>query len=615
MGDFANEDSAELGDDSLQSKRKAFKGARESVHFSVPTKPVAPAGELRNRKVFTSEEISEKTDGNKTFGQELMGDQDKQGPGMRDFHIETADPYDIDYSWSHEWRVKHRKDLHGHELSEDEQILMQSFEGLDYDQPISDVTMGGQLRSDLNRTRNIKVAKWFLTFLIGMFTGITGFCINTLVGILSKAKFDATHNYVRDGGSYFGGYMIQLAISLGFVTISTLLVNFIEPVATGSGIPEVKGYLNGTNYLRLLTLKTAIVKFVGVIFSVSSGLIIGKEGPLIHMGSCIGANFATLPGVRKFKCFKNQLWPLRFRNDRDKRDFVSSGAAAGVAAAFGSPTGGLCFAMEEASSFWQLSLTWKTYFCTALSCSSIWLLTAWYLNEDSYHTFVKYGWPGDKFPFFRLWQLPFVGILAINGGFLGGLFCECNKRLTHWRLANVVGNKKKQIFQVLLIVFLTVTFTYWIPVWTEACEDKVPNWQCTGYENKYYCGQLNPRTPAQIAATTAGTSTDCQYTCTDTSQYVGFGCSNTGGIEGKFNAMSTLMQQPWEDVIKALFHNEAPYPKELLVLYLVVVFIIANLTYGTFMTTYTLVNTFTHIHTYTLLHTLTNIHTYNTRTH
>ena len=68
MGDFANEDSAELGDDSLQSKRKAFKGARESVHFSVPTKPVAPAGELRNRKVFTSEEISEKTDGNKTFG-------------------------------------------------------------------------------------------------------------------------------------------------------------------------------------------------------------------------------------------------------------------------------------------------------------------------------------------------------------------------------------------------------------------------------------------------------------------------------------------------------------------------------------------------------------------
>ena len=34
------------------------------------------------------------------------------------------------------------------------------------------------------------------------------------------------------------------------------------------------------------------------------------------MGSCIGANFATLPGVRKFKCFKNQLWPLRFRNDR-----------------------------------------------------------------------------------------------------------------------------------------------------------------------------------------------------------------------------------------------------------------------------------------------------------
>ena len=41
------------------------------------------------------------------------------------------------------------------------------------------------------------------------------------------------------------GYFILLSISLGFGLISTLLVNFGEVVAAGSGIPEVKGYLNG----------------------------------------------------------------------------------------------------------------------------------------------------------------------------------------------------------------------------------------------------------------------------------------------------------------------------------------------------------------------------------
>lgn len=52
----------------------------------------------------------------------------------------------------------------------------------------------------------------------------------------------------------------------------------------------------------------------------------------------------------------------RFRNPKDKRDFVTAGVAVGVATAFNAPIGGLLFAHEEAASFWQHSLGWQAFF-------------------------------------------------------------------------------------------------------------------------------------------------------------------------------------------------------------------------------------------------------------
>ena len=83
----------------------------------------------------------------------------------------------------------------------------------------------------------------------------------------------------------------------------------------------------------------------------------GKEGPMVHTGACI-ASLLGQGGSRKYRL--TWKWLRYFKNDRDRRDLITCGAGAGVAAAFRAPVGGVLFALEEAAS-WSLSLSLSLY--------------------------------------------------------------------------------------------------------------------------------------------------------------------------------------------------------------------------------------------------------------
>ena len=104
-------------------------------------------------------------------------------------------------------------------------------------------------------------------------------------------------------------------------------------LAAGSGIPEIKTILSGFVIPHFLDLKVLLVKAVGAVFAVATGMCLGKEGPFVHISTCV----AYLVG----KCF-----PKYRENGRKMRELLSAGCSSGLSVAFGAPIGGVLFSYE-----------------------------------------------------------------------------------------------------------------------------------------------------------------------------------------------------------------------------------------------------------------------------
>lgn len=157
--------------------------------------------------------------------------------------------------------------------------------------------------------------RWVLTFFIGVVQALVAAACNFSSKSLSRHKFESVYGLLAANNKYtdesqmatddlfqaddepsrqddeqhtasgFGGsaFVCFLFYQTIFAAIASLFV-WIEPVSGGSGIPEVKCYLNGIDLPRVVRLKTMVCKVVGVTFSVAAGLPVGKEGPMVHSG-------------------------------------------------------------------------------------------------------------------------------------------------------------------------------------------------------------------------------------------------------------------------------------------------------------------------------------------
>lgn len=124
-----------------------------------------------------------------------------------------------------------------------------------------------------------------------------------------------------------------------------------------------------------------------------------------------------------------------FRNDREKRDFVACGAAAGVCTAFHAPIGGVLFALEEGATHWSADLTWRTFFCTMVTLFTLYIgNTVLLKNFDRHGNMFSFGKfssiEGEGTLNYNVWELVMFGAIGVIGGGVGALFNTLNKKLT-----------------------------------------------------------------------------------------------------------------------------------------------------------------------------------------
>ncbi|XP_072047747.1 H(+)/Cl(-) exchange transporter 6-like [Amphiura filiformis] len=430
------------------------------------------------------------------------------------------------------------------------------YESLDYDvcysKPYLDMTEARNTWS----SRHLELFRWIVTFSIGICTGLVAVFIDYFVRLLSKLKFGTVEDSIlqcSQDGCLVISLLIIVAIDAAFVFIASSLVA-IEPIAGGSGIPEIKCYLNGIKVPHVVRLKTLISKAVGVLFSVAGGLFVGKEGPMIHSGAIVGAGIPQFQSITFRKL--NFNFPY-FRTDRDKRDFVSGGAAAGVAAAFGSPIGGVLFSLEEGSSFWNQALTWRTFFCamSATFCLNFMLSglvhNKWgALDQPGLINFGIFTCPeSNTDSTCNLWTaydlLLFI-VMGLGGGLLGALFNFINSHLTVYRYRHVNARPRYvRVLESVLIAVVTTSIAFVAAMTLGECKDI--------------------KGPAIINGSNAEVGESVRT----------YFCEN-----GTYNDMATLFFNSQETAIKQLFHQQGTFSLPSLAIFFVFFFFLSCWTYG-----------------------------------
>jgi len=172
--------------------------------------------------------------------------------------------------------------------------------------------------------------KHILTLLIAAFIGVLSGYGAVLFRLLIKGAQYVFYNNTGDILSFsqtLPGYIIVGVPCLGGLMVG-LIVTFAANEAKGHGVPEVMEAVVLRN--GRIRKRVAAAKILASAICIGSGGSVGREGPIVQIGSSLGSTASQIFNVAR----------------AHQKTMVGCGAAAGIAATFNAPIAGVLFALE-----------------------------------------------------------------------------------------------------------------------------------------------------------------------------------------------------------------------------------------------------------------------------
>mmetsp|Transcript_12492 Transcript_12492/g.12564 ORF Transcript_12492/g.12564 Transcript_12492/m.12564 type:complete len:615 (+) Transcript_12492:232-2076(+) len=251
------------------------------------------------------------------------------------------------------------------------------------------------------------------------------------------------------------GLFVWVSTAIVLVLCAASFGEYVSQAAEGAGIAEIKVFLAGVELPNFLNWKCLFAKVCGLSFALGSGLMIGRCGPFVHLAAIVADRLLTLDFLKHLR-----------NNTTYRNQIMAASVAAGVAATFGTPIGGVIFSIEVTASFYIVNNLWRATFCGVVSTITFWLLHLLGITDLVEKTdYPKYHYNLDIFLFIAM------GVVC---GFMGSAFVEFGKRLVWYRNRKVIPWLHKRYRYACFLATTTACFVFFIP-WLQNSDRKLLN--------------------------------------------------------------------------------------------------------------------------------------------